>query len=228
MDTNQLHQYTITSTIGVIGSGDVGQSLATSFLKLGNPVMIGSRDVTKPEVQKVKDDNPNILVGTFAETAKYADIVVLAVGGNYAVDAIKLCGDSLNGKIIIDATNPIKSAPPVDGMLQLFTEQNDSLIQVLQRQVPSAYFVKAFNTVGVQLMFRPSFPNVEKPVMFICGNNNDAKVSVSSVLSHFGWTAKDVGMASAGCSLEALSILWIGMAMHDQKFANHAFSIITK
>eukprot|EP01133_Synstelium_polycarpum_P011903 gene11903-13869_t len=228
MDTIQLHQYTTSSTIGVIGTGTVGQVLALAFLKIGNPVMIGSRDVTKPEVQKVKDDNPTIQVGTFAETAKYADIVVLAVGGNYAVDAVKLCGDSLNGKIIIDATNPLKSTPPVDGIIQLFTEQNDSLIQILQRQVPLAHFVKAFNTVGNQLMFQPSFPNVERPVMFICGNNNDAKVSVSAALVHFGWTGYDVGMAAAGGSLESLCVLWCAMAMREKKFANHHVSLLTK
>src|SRR4051812_40740737 len=103
--------------IGIIGSGIVGRVLASAFLKEGHEVMLGSRSVSKPEVIAWLDENKNGSTGTFVETAGFADIIVLAVGGDVALQAFSMAGDAnTKGKIIIDATNPIAKEPPVNGV----------------------------------------------------------------------------------------------------------------
>src|SRR5437016_746265 len=113
---------------GIIGSGIVGQVLASGFLKHGHEVMMGTRDPKKPDVQKWLAANPGARVGTFAETATFAQLAVLATGGKVAEDALELTGPAnLSGKTLIDATNPIADAPPVEGALSYFTGPNESL-----------------------------------------------------------------------------------------------------
>src|SRR5579863_5184804 len=141
--------------IGIIGSGIVGQVLGAGFLKHGHEVMLGTRDPQKPEVQKWAAENPSAKVGKFADAARFADLAVLATGGNVAESALELAGaQNLEGKPVMDATNPISGAP-VDGILPYFTGANDSLGERLQSAVPGAHIVKAFNSVGNTQMINP-------------------------------------------------------------------------
>lgn len=114
--------------VGIIGSGAVGKVLATGLMKYGYSVMIGTRESSKLNdwVQK----NPNGKVGSFAETSAFGEIIVLAVKGIVATDALNLCGlDNLKNKTIIDATNPIGNSAPVNGVLQYFTDSKQSLME---------------------------------------------------------------------------------------------------
>ena len=133
--------------IGVIGSGVVGKTLAAGFLKHGHAVTIGTR-----EVGKLKDwaaQHKGAKVAGFADTAAFGEVVVLAVAGSAALDALKLIGAAnLDGKPVIDATNPIGGGPPVHGVLSFFTSLDDLLMERLQKAFPKAHFVKAFNSVG--------------------------------------------------------------------------------
>ena len=133
--------------VGIIGSGVVGQTLAAGFVKHGHQVEIGTRDPAKLKDWSAK--NPGAAVKSFAEAAAFGDLVVLAVGGEVAQQALTLIGSSaLQGKTVIDACNPIGGGPPVNGVLSFFTPQNESLMEQLQKAYPSAHFVKAFNSVG--------------------------------------------------------------------------------
>ena len=133
--------------IGIIGSGVVGQTLAAGFLKHGHEVEIGTRDPAKLKDWAAK--HPGIKVKTFAEAAAFGDVVVLAVAGQVALEAVKLVGPkALSGKTVIDACNPIGGGPPVNGVLSYFTTLTDSLMERLQKAYPEAHFVKAFNSVG--------------------------------------------------------------------------------
>ncbi len=164
-------------------------------------------------------------VGSFAEAARFGDVVVLAVKGEAASAALAAAGaGALAAKTIIDATNPIADAPPVDGVLTLFTTLNESLMERLQREHPAAYFVKAFNSVGAACMVNPAFAG-GPPTMFICGNNDGAKQTVRAVLEQFGWTAEDMGSAVAARAIEPLSMLWCipGFAKNDWV---HAFKLL--
>jgi 8-hydroxy-5-deazaflavin:NADPH oxidoreductase len=208
--------------IGVIGSGQVGKVLAAGFKKHGHDVMIGSRE---PDKLNEWSASAGIATGDFAKTAAFADIVVLAVKGGIAAEALGLAGAAnLRGKIIIDATNPIAEAPPQDGVLRFFTDLSESLMEKLQSAHPDAHFVKAFSCVGNALMVNPQLPG-GRPTMFIAGNNDAARATVTRILDTFGWDAEDMGKATAARAIEPLCILWCIPGMLRGQW-NHAFKLV--
>src|SRR5206468_5468018 len=124
-----------------LGSGQVGEVLANGFLKHGYDVMRGSREPAKLESWK-STGGAKASVGSFADAAKFGDVLVLAVKGTAAESALDLAGaNNLAGKIILDATNPIADAPPENGVIRYFTGPNESLMERLQKRVPGAKFV---------------------------------------------------------------------------------------
>jgi 8-hydroxy-5-deazaflavin:NADPH oxidoreductase len=210
--------------IGIIGSGPVGQVLGDAFLKEGYEVMLGTRHTSKPEVQKWHEGHPGSQVGTFAEASSFGDILILAVGGAVAVEAIKLAGiENLASKVIIDATNPI-SGRPENGVLPFFTTLGHSLMEDLQQTAPKAKFVKAFNSVGSPAMYKPKFKE-GKPSMFICGNDAEAKKVVAGILDAFGWETEDMGGVEAARAIEPLCMLWCIPGFQSNSW-NHAFKLL--
>ncbi|HSV14569.1 MAG TPA: NAD(P)-binding domain-containing protein [Tepidisphaeraceae bacterium] len=210
--------------IGVLGSGDVGTALAVGFLKYGHEVMVGTRDPAK--LAAWRREHPAAQVGSFSDTAKFGEVIVLAVKGTAASDALRAAGGaaSLSGKTVIDAVNPIADEPPVDGVLKFFTGPNESLMERLQKEFPTARFVKAFNSVGSALMVNPKFAE-GRPTMFICGNDDAAKRTVATILDQFGWETADMGKAEAARAIEPLCILWcIPGFLHNQW--THAFKLL--
>jgi predicted dinucleotide-binding enzyme len=206
--------------VGIIGSGDVAQTLAAGFRKHGYEVMIGSRSPEKLAEWAAGQDQ--IKTGTFEQVAAFGQIVVLAVVGRAAVEAVQLAGlANLAGKTILDATNPIAEGAPDNGVLRYFTNANESLMERLQAAAPQANFVKAFNSVGAHLMVNPSLPAT--PTMFICGNSADAKAEVAGICTQFGWAPEDVGMVESARPLEALCQLWFapGFLRNDWMHAFH-------
>jgi predicted dinucleotide-binding enzyme len=192
--------------IGVIGSGKVGEVLGDGFLAHGHAVMRGTREPAKLAGWKAGAKG-DASVGTVAEAAKWGEIIVLAVKGTGAEQAIADAGPAnLAGKLVIDATNPIADVPPNNGALTYFTGANESLIQRLQSRAPQAKFVKAWNSVGNAVMVNPKLGTT--PSMFICGNDAGAKQEASEILATFGWEAVDVGGVELGHAVEALCILW--------------------
>ena len=209
--------------IGILGSGVVGKTLAQGFAKHRYKVMIASRDANKLKEFKEKE---KILVGNFEETTKFADLIVLAVKGNAAKEALKIVKENLNNKIIIDTTNPIVDQAPENGVLKFFTSLDKSLMEELQREFPQARFVKAFNSIGNAFMVNPDF-NGQKPTMFICGNVKEAKEEVSNILNIFGFEVEDMGKVEAARAIEPLCILWCipGFLKNDW---SHAFKLLKK
>jgi len=209
--------------IGIIGSGDVGRTLASGFLKHGHDVVIGTRDPAK--LADWGKQNPRGRVGSFADAAKFGDLAVLAVKGTVAADAVRAAGPgNLAGKPVMDACNPIADAPPVNGVLRLFTAPDESLLERLQREFTAVKFVKAFNSVGAAAMVNPRFKE-GKPTMFICGGDGAAKKTVASVLDQFGWEVADMGAVEAARAIEPLCILWcIPGFVRNQWF--HAFKLL--
>jgi hypothetical protein len=211
--------------IGILGSGIVGQVLAAAFLDEGHEVRLGTRNVAKEEVMKWKRENPEGSVGTFDETAAWAQLLVLATGGLVTEDAIRLAGiANFSNKVVIDAVNPIAAAPPVNGVLQFFTGSNESIMERIQALLPEAKVVKAFNSVGNGLMYKPRLPG-GKPTMFICGNDDAAKRTVTDILTSFGWETADMGKVEAARAIEPLCILWCIPAMLGDQ-TPHAFKLL--
>jgi predicted dinucleotide-binding enzyme len=209
--------------IGIIGSGDVAQTLGSGFLKEGHSVMLGTRDAAKlaPWVK----DNPGGRVGGFADAAQFAEIAVLAVKGTVAADALRAAGAGhLAGKVVIDATNPIAETPPVNGVLSFYTDINHSLLERLQREFSALRLVKAFNSVGAACMVHPQFAG-GKPTMFICGNDDAAKKSVTILLDQFGWDTADMGSAEAARAIEPLCMLWCIPGFRENDWV-HAFKLL--
>jgi hypothetical protein len=200
--------------IGILGSGAVGKALAAGFIQHNYPVMMGTSHPEKLHDIKAK-------VGSFADAAAFGDIVVLAVKGS-AAKAI-LAHVKLDGKIVIDTTNPIADKPPTDGVLTFFTDSNHSLMEELQAAHPHARFVKAFSCIGAAHMVDPAFG--QPPSMFICGNDADAKIAVASIVEQFGFDVEDMGLAVAARAIEPLCILWCipGFAKNDW---SHAFKLL--
>lgn len=212
--------------IGIIGSGVVGQTMASGFLKYGYEVMLGSRDLTKLAEWK-SNAGFGGSIGSFSDSAKFGDIIVLATKGSAALNALQLAGKAnLSGKTIIDATNPIADTPPENGVINFFTELNDSLMERLQNGVPEANFVKAFNSIGNGLMINPDF-GAEKPTMFICGNSLQAKKEVTKICSLFGFESEDMGAVEAARVIEPLCILWCIPGLRENKW-NHAFRLLKR
>jgi len=208
--------------VGVIGSGQVGETLADGFLKKGHEVMRGTREPAKLADWKTKAGAKGS-TGTFAEAASFGELVVLAVKGTAAEEAVAMCGAGLAGKLVLDTTNPIANAPPKAGLVQYFTTFDDSLMERLQKKAPAARFVKAFSCVGAALMVDPKLAS--KPSMFICGDDGAAKEQARAILDDFGWETEDMGGATAARAIEPLCILWCipGFLKNDWV---HAYKVV--
>src|SRR5262249_48517331 len=153
------------------------QALATGFIKYGYTVMMGTREPAKLSDWK-NANGPNALTGSFDKAAEFGQIIVLATKGIASHHALRLAGTQhLEGKTVIDATNPIADSQPTNGVIKFFTTLDQSLMEELQAIAPNAHFVKAFNCVGNSLMVDPDFGGT-KPTMFICGNSEIAKREV--------------------------------------------------
>lgn len=209
--------------VGIIGSGIVAQTLGSGFLKHGYQVMLGTSDKSKL-AEWQKGAGANASVGSFTDTARFGEIIVLAVKGTVVKKVIGLMGhENMISKTIIDTTNPIADAPPVNGVLKFFTNLDRSLMEELQDTVPEANFVKAFNSVGSAFMINPAFGS--KPTMFICGNNENAKNEVSIIIDRFGWETADFGMAESARAIEPLCMLWCITGIAKNEWA-HAFKLL--
>jgi 8-hydroxy-5-deazaflavin:NADPH oxidoreductase len=209
--------------VGIIGSGDVGLTLASSFLELGHSVKIGTRSPNKV-ASWVAEHGGKASAGSFAEAAAFGEIVMIATLWDGTASAIKMA-DAKNfaDKVVIDVTNPLdfsKGAP------RLAIGNTDSAGETIQRLLPDARVVKAFNIVGNPHMFRPDFPG-GPPTMFICGNDEQAKKTVTEILSAFGWETVDIGSIEGSRLLEPLAMLWIVYYFRTNN-GNHAFKLLRK
>jgi 8-hydroxy-5-deazaflavin:NADPH oxidoreductase len=215
-----------TMQVGILGTGDVGKALGKGFVTLGHDVKMGSREAKNEKALAwAKEMGVKASVGTFADAASFGEIVVLATLGVANESVLKMAGpERLRGKVVIDATNPLDFSagmPP-----KLAVSGNDSGGERVQRFLPESDVVKAFNTVGSPLMFRPSFPG-GSPDMFFCGNSDDAKKKVTAILKDFGWGVVDVGGIESSRYLEAMCMVWVLSAIPTNNW-NQAFKLLRK
>jgi predicted dinucleotide-binding enzyme len=209
--------------IGIMGSGIVAVTLGSGLIKHGYSVTLGTRDPKKLADWK-NSNGKNAAVGTFAEAAAFGDIIILAVSGAVAKTALEMAGaGNLINKTVIDATNPIANAAPDNGVLRFFTTLDESLMEQLQQAFPEANFVKAFSCVGNAFMIDPKFES--KPTMFICGNNDNAKLEVSGILEEIGWESADFGKVESARAIEPLCMLWCIPGLLNNQWM-HAFKLL--
>jgi hypothetical protein len=195
--------------VGVLGSGEVGRRLAAGFRSRDHDVMIGSRDPGKPELREwLSGDGAGIEAGTFAQAAQHGELLVLAVLGDAAEEAIADAGpENFSGKVVIDAMNPLDFSGGFPPKLSVTGE--DSLGERVQRALPDAKVVKAFNTIGNPYFVDPKFGE-GTPTMLIAGDDEGAKRTVGDVLADFGWPDPvDIGGIEGSRELEAICIAWV-------------------
>jgi predicted dinucleotide-binding enzyme len=220
---NKLNRGEADMKVGVLGSGGVAQTLAAGFAKHGHPTMIGTRDTAKLADWLKK--NPAVKAGSVSDTAAFGEVVVLAVKGSAASDVLRAAGAAnLNGKLVIDACNPIADAPPVNGVLKFFTSLDQSLMEGLQKEFPGAHLVKAFNSVGAAKMVNPEYGS-GRPTMFICGNDDGAKGVTAEILEQFGWETADMGKVEVARAIEPLCMLWCALGFTKNEWT-HAFKLL--
>ena len=209
--------------IGILGSGGVAQALGTGFLKLGHDVKLGSREPAKLKPW-VAQAGKQASAGSLEETARFADIAVLATLWSGTESALKLAGApaSLAGKLVMDVTNPL--IYETGKMPRLALGHTDSGGEQVQRWLPQSKVVKAFNTVGHAHMVDPKFAG-GPPDMFICGEDTSAKQVVAGFCKSFGWGVVDAGGIEGARLLEPLCILWVEYGLRSQTW-NHAFRLL--
>lgn len=212
--------------IGIIGSGPVGQALGTGFAQHGHTVMLGTRDPSSEKVQEwVKATGNSVTTGTFAETAAFGEVGVVATGWTGTENALRLAGpENLAGKAVIDVTNPLDFST---GAPKLAVGFDDSGGEQVQRWLPGAKVVKAFNIITASAMVDPKFEDGE-PDMFIAGDDEGAKGIVTGFLTDFGWrNVVDLGGIDAARMIEPLGMIWIVYGFRTGTWT-HAIKLLRK
>jgi predicted dinucleotide-binding enzyme len=197
--------------IGILGSGAVGQSFARGYARHGHDVLIGTR----------KSDVEGLPVGTPDQAVADADLVVLGVAGRASVELTGSLAHLLEGKVLVDATNPLDFSA---GAPRLFVGFEDSLGEQVQKAAPGARVVKAYNSVGNTLFVDPQLPG-GPPTMLIAGNDDAAKATVTQLLEETGWEAADLGGIEASRWLEAMCMAWVAYGARTGTW-NHAFKLL--
>jgi 8-hydroxy-5-deazaflavin:NADPH oxidoreductase len=211
--------------VGVLGSGQVGQALGRGFASRQHEVMLGTRSPESERVQAWVVEGEARSAGTFAEAAAFGEVIVLATLGLAAEEALELAGpDRLAGKAVIDATNPLEYLG--DGSVRLGFGFDDSLGERVQRKLPESKVVKAFNTVGNPYMVDPDLPG-GPPTMLICGNDAEAKATVSEICEDFGWETADLGPIERSRALEEVAMAWVYYGQIRGTW-DHAFKMLHK
>jgi predicted dinucleotide-binding enzyme len=212
--------------IGMLGSGDVGQSLGLAFVSLGHEVKMGSRNPGQASIKAwMAKAGPKASAGTLAEAAAFGELAVIATMWAGTENAIRLAGPkNLAGKVLMDVTNPLLFRPK--RLPALAVGGQDSAAETIQRWVPGAKVVKAFNSVSSPNMFKPAFPG-GPPDMFICGHDAAAKKVISGICRDFGWEVIDLGGIEEARLIEPLAMIYIHNAIRSD-YWNYAFKLLKK
>jgi predicted dinucleotide-binding enzyme len=220
--------------VGILGTGMVGQTIAAKLAENGDDVMIGTRDVQatlakdkpdmmgNPPFRVWHDKNHKVKVGTFADTAAHAQLVVNALSGQASIEGLKMAGEkNIAGKIVVDISNPLdfsKGMPP-----SLFMSNTTSLGEEIQKAFPNAKVVKTLNTVNAYLMVDPKKLKDGDHTMFVSGNDAAAKAEVTAWLKKsFGWSdVLDLGDLTTARGSEMAVALWarVWMSTNNPMFA---------
>jgi predicted dinucleotide-binding enzyme len=207
--------------IAVLGTGTVGRTIASRLAGLGHEVTVGTRDTAStlartgvdvmgnPPMSEWLAVNPEVTLLGFAEAARDGEIIVNATSGTDSIAALTLAGaDNLAGKVLLDIANPLdvsQGMPPT-----LFVKDTDSLGEQIQRKFPDTRVVKTLNTMSAAVMVEPAGVAGGAHSVFVSGNDDDAKKTVTSLLESFGHTdVIDLGDITTARGAEMLLPIWL-------------------
>ncbi|MEL6615310.1 MAG: NAD(P)-binding domain-containing protein [Bacteroidota bacterium] len=208
-------------TVGILGSGAVARALGTGFAARGHTVLISSRTPDRDDLRAWASGAPGeTAVVSFEEAARRGDLLVLATAWEGTENAIRLAGAAhARGRVVIDATNPLDFS---DGSPRLAISEASGV--VVQRWLEGAHVVKAFNTVGADLMVDPDLSS-GPPTMFLAGDDAEAKATVEDLARGFGWEPHDLGGLDQSRHLDSMAVVWILSAMRHGR--RRAFKMLT-
>jgi hypothetical protein len=206
---------------GILGTGVVGKTIAARLDGMGHEVMVGTRDPEdtssraepdpygNPPFSDWQQEYPDVRLGTFGEAAAHGEMVVNATAGTVSLEALEVAGeDNLNGKVLIDISNPLdfsRGMPPT-----LWVSNTDSLGERIQRSFPEAKVVKTLHTMNAYLMVDPAQLAGADHTVFVCGDDTEAKVKVTELLRSFGWQdIIDLGGITTARGTEMLMPIWL-------------------
>jgi 8-hydroxy-5-deazaflavin:NADPH oxidoreductase len=207
--------------VGIIGSGQVAQALAKGFLDRGDAVALGTRDPAK--LADFVTSHSGARAMSSAEAAAFGELNVIATSGAATIAVLQaLDSAAFANKVVIDVTNFIAEG---DGGFRLETGADDSMGERVQRALPQAHVVKAFNTVAAADMVRPKYSG-GPPTMFIAGDDAGAKATVTDILKNFGYDVADIGGITSSRYLEAMCMAWLLYGQVNGTW-HHAFKLLT-
>lgn len=196
--------------LAVLGTGMVGNAIASKLISLGHEVMMGSRTKDNAKALEFVNKSGSLAsTGTFAEAASFGEIIFNCTKGEVTLEVLKMAGSALDGKILIDIANPLdfsKGMPPT-----LSIVNDNSLGEEIQKNHPKAKVVKTLNTMNCNLMVNPSLVNGDHSV-FVSGNDEESKEIVRTILKSFGWKENniiDLGDITTSRGSEQLLPIWI-------------------
>ena len=203
--------------IAVLGTGIVGETIATALIEKGHSVKMGSRSAKNEKAAAwVNKSKTNASQGDFNDAAAFGEIVFLCLNGAHALDAVRAVeASNVKDKVVIDLTNPLDFSKGMPPRLLEGLNNSTSLGEEIQKIIPAAQVVKTLNTVNCNVMVNPKLINNGDHSLFICGNDADAKNKVKNFLvDTFGWKTDnllDLGGIVAARGAEAYVPFWVMM-----------------
>lgn len=199
--------------IGILGTGTVGDTIGSKLIELGHEVMMGSRTANNEKALVfVAKHKHGASAGTFAEASAFGELIFNCTKGESAIAALKLAGQNLNGKVLVDVSNPLDFSKGVPPSLIPTLSNTHSLGEEIQNNFPEVSVVKTLNTMWCGLMINPMMIGGGDHTNFICGNDAKAKTKVKSLLKEFGWNdvnVLDLGDISNARATEAALPIWL-------------------
>ncbi|WP_128330935.1 NADPH-dependent F420 reductase [Apibacter sp. HY039] len=212
--------------IAIIGTGNVAQALVKGLISENYEIKIGTRNVNKENgnIDILKNINSSIDITTYDNAVEFADIIILSVPGASLVEVIETIGISkFKEKILWDITNALSGEAPVNGVIKLITNSEESIAEKVQKLLPDTYVVKAMNTVGAHLMYKPKLS--EQGTVFISGNDENSKKNVAEIVIKFGWNFYDSGKIESSRALEYMGQFYIAQGIFSDNW-NSTFKYI--
>ncbi|MBV6421330.1 MAG: hypothetical protein DAHOPDDO_02605 [Ignavibacteriaceae bacterium] len=197
--------------IGVLGTGEVGRTIATKLVELGYEVKMGSRTANNENAEQwTKQNGEKATAGTFAEAVQFGEIIFNCTKGEATMSVFQQAGlEFFDGKIVIDQSNSLDLSNGFPPTLLPQYINTTSLGEEIQKMLPKAYVVKTLNTVNCELMTNPEKSSGEA-TMLLCGNNAEAKQEVTEILHQFGWKdILDLGEIVASRGMEMFITTWV-------------------
>jgi predicted dinucleotide-binding enzyme len=200
--------------IAILGTGSVGATIGSRLVDLGHQVMMGSRTANNEKALAFvsKHQGINAAAGTFSEAATYGEVIFNCTKGEYSLDAIALAGKGINGKVLIDVSNPLDFSNGMPPHLIPNLANTNSLGEEIQKRFPETKVVKTFNTMWCGIMVDPNLVGGGNHINYVCGNDASAKNTTINILKQFGWKNEcllDLGDITNARGTEATLLIWL-------------------